>query len=190
MVHSNSNVKEPVIQGIWGIFEVFADTIIICTLTALAILTSGYMDLTNGKVMGDVAPSALTSLCFTEKFGNAGAVFITLALILFAFSTCLGWSHYGTKSWEYLLGTRSTMIYRVAFIACIMLASLMTSSLAWDISDTFNGLMALPNLIGVVACSGTVAAIVKNYKKRVFENEDIEPMYNFDPDTQREELQR
>ncbi len=190
MVHSNSNVKEPVIQGIWGIFEVFADTIIICTLTALAILTSGYMDLTNGKVMGDVAPSALTSLCFTEKFGNAGAVFITLALILFAFSTCLGWSHYGTKSWEYLLGTKSTMIYRVAFIACIMLASLMTSSLAWDISDTFNGLMALPNLIGVVACSGTVAAIVKNYKKRVFENEDIEPMYNFDPDTQKEELQR
>ena len=190
MVHSNSNVKEPVIQGIWGIFEVFADTIIICTLTALAILTSGYMDLSSGKVMGDIAPSALTSLCFTEKFGNAGAIFITLALILFAFSTCLGWSHYGTKSWEYLLGTRSTMIYRVAFIACIMLGALMTSSLAWDISDTFNGLMALPNLIGVVACSGTVAAIVKNYKKRVFENEDIEPMYNFDPETQKKELQR
>ena len=191
MVHSNSNVKEPVIQGIWGIFEVFADTLIICTLTALAILTSGYMDLSTGEVIGEeISASALTSMCFSEKFGNAGSIFITLALILFAFSTCLGWSHYGTKSWEYLLGTKSTIIYRVAFIACIMLGALMTSSLAWDISDTFNGLMALPNLIGVLACSGTVVAIVNNYKKRVFEHEDIEPMYNFDPEIQKKEMQR
>ena len=144
-----------------------------------------------GEVIGEeISASALTSMCFSEKFGNAGSIFITLALILFAFSTCLGWSHYGTKSWEYLLGTKSTIIYRVAFIACIMLGALMTSSLAWDISDTFNGLMALPNLIGVLACSGTVVAVVNNYKKRVFEHEDIEPMYNFDPEIQKKEMQR
>ncbi len=191
MVHSNSNVKEPVIQGIWGIFEVFADTLIICTLTAMVILTSGYVNVATGELTDtSITASALTGHCFSDHFGVAGSVFITLALMLFAFSTVLGWSHYGTKSWEYLLGTKSTMVYRIAFILCIMLGALMTSSLAWDISDTFNGLMALPNLIGVLACSGTVAAILDNYKKRVFEGQDIEPMYNFDPETQMEEEKR
>lgn len=190
MVHSNSNVREPVTQGIWGIFEVFADTIIICTLTALAILTSGYVDFTTGQLVdASISASALTSVCFSAVFGKAGSVFVTVALILFAFSTSLGWSHYGAKSWEYLLGTRSTIIYRVLFILCIMLGAQMTSSLAWDISDTFNGLMALPNLIGVLACSGTVMAIVKNYKARVFHGEDIEPMLSWDPEIQKQEEQ-
>ena len=190
MVHSNSNAREPVTQGIWGIFEVFADTIIICTLTAMAILTSGYVDLTSGQLVdASISASALTSACFSNVFGQAGSVFVTLALILFAFSTCLGWSHYGAKSWEYLLGTRSTTFYRVAFILCIMLGAQMTSSLAWDISDTFNGLMALPNLIGVLACSGTVVAIVKNYKARVFHGEELKPMLSWDPEIQEQEEQ-
>ena len=188
MVHSNSNVREPVTQGIWGIFEVFADTIIICTLTALAILTSGYVDFASGQMVDtNISASALTSQCFSAVFGNAGSIFVTLALILFAFSTCLGWSHYGTKSWEYLLGTKSTIVYRVVFILCILLGAQMTSSLAWDISDTFNGLMALPNLIGVLACSGTVAAIVKNYKDRVFHGKDIAPMLSWNTEIQKEE---
>ncbi len=189
MVHSNSNAREPVTQGIWGIFEVFADTIIICTLTAMAILTSGLVDLETGRLLDEtIAAGALTSRCFYQVFGNAGSVFVTLALILFAFSTCLGWSHYGTKSWEYLLGTRSVGVYRVLFIAAIMAGALMQSSLAWDISDTFNGLMALPNLIGVLACSGTVVSIVKNYERRVFRGEDLEPMLSWDPEIEREQL--
>ena len=185
MVHSNSNAREPVTQGIWGIFEVFADTIIICTLTALAILTSGYVDFASGQLVdASISASALTSVCFAAVFGKAGSVFVTLALILFAFSTCLGWSHYGAKSWEYLLGTRSILLYRLAFILCIMLGAQMTSSLAWDISDTFNGLMALPNLIGVLACTGTVVAIVKNYRARVFHGAEIEPMLSWNPEIQ------
>ncbi len=180
MVHSNSDVKEPVIQGIWGIFEVFADTIVICTLTALVILTSGYVDLSTGTITdASITASALTGQCFYNRFGSIGSLFITLALMLFAFSTVLGWSHYGAKSWEYLFGTKSTMIYRTVFTIVILFGAIMTSSLAWDISDTFNGLMALPNLIGVVACSGTVAKILANYKARVFDGKDVKPMLSF-----------
>ena len=182
MVHSNSDVKEPVTQGIWGIFEVFADTIIICTLTALVILTSGRVDLAAGTVAEGTEATSLTSLCFSDVFGQFGSILITLVLILFAFSTVLGWSHYGSKSWEYLFGTKSTIIYRIVFIAVIFLGAQMTSSLAWDISDTFNGLMALPNLIGVLACAGTVYAITKNYKKRKFKGEKIKPMLSYDPE--------
>ncbi len=190
MVHSNSNAREPVTQGIWGIFEVFADTIIICTLTALCILTSGKVDFATGQLVdSSITASALTSACFSSVFGKAGSVFITIALILFAFSTCLGWSHYGKKSWEYLLGTKSTIVYRIFFILCIMLGAQMTSSLAWDISDTFNGLMALPNLIGVLACSGTVMAIVKNYKDRIFHGKDVTPMLSWNQSIQNEEMQ-
>ncbi len=185
MVHSNSNVREPVTQGIWGVFEVFADTIIICTLTAMAILTSGKINLETGALMdSSISASALTSLCFQDVFGKAGSIFVTVALMMFAFSTVLGWSHYGSKSWEYLFGTKSTIIYRVVFILTIVAGAVMHSSLAWDISDTFNGLMALPNLIGVLACSGTVMAIVKNYNRRTFKGEDIEPMLSYDPEVQ------
>lgn len=177
MVHSNSNAKEPVTQGIWGIFEVFADTLVICTLTAMAILTSGKVDLATGKMVDEsISATALTSLCFSDVFGRAGSIFVTLALIMFAYSTVLGWSHYGKKAWEYLFGEDSTILYRVLFVVCVFLGSLMTSSLAWDISDTFNGLMALPNLIGVITCSGTVFKITKNYERRVFKKEKIRPM--------------
>lgn len=185
MVHSNSNAKEPVTQGIWGIFEVFADTLIICTITAMAILTSGKVDLSTGKMIDEsISATSLTSLCFSDVFGVAGSIFVTLALIMFAYSTILGWSHYGKKSWEYLFGEDTTIYYRVIFVICIFLGAQMTSSLAWDISDTFNGLMALPNLIGVVACSGTVFAITKNYERRVFKGEKIKPMLSGIPDIQ------
>ncbi len=187
MVHSNSNAKEPVTQGIWGIFEVFADTLVICSMTAMAILTSGKVNLETGLLFDtSMTPAALTGDCFYDVFGNAGSIFVTLSLIMFAFSTVLGWSHYGKKSWEYLFGTKSTIIYRVVFVSAILLGALMTSSLAWDISDTFNGLMALPNLIGVVACSGTVFAILKNYNRRHFKGEKIEPMLSWDPKIQKE----
>ncbi|MEE3420848.1 MAG: alanine/glycine:cation symporter family protein [Lachnospiraceae bacterium] len=177
MVHSNSNAKEPVTQGIWGIFEVFADTLVICTLTAMAILTSGKVDLTTGQMVDpNVSATSLTNECFADVFGRPGSVFVTLALIMFAYSTVLGWSHYGKKSWEYMFGEDSTLVYRILFIICVFLGAQMTSSLAWDISDTFNGLMALPNLIGVITCSGTVFAITKNYEERTFKGKKIRPM--------------
>ncbi|MFI3166563.1 MAG: alanine/glycine:cation symporter family protein [Bacillota bacterium] len=190
MVHSASNVKEPVRQGIWGIFEVFADTIVVCTLTALVILTSGSVDLSTGALLIDAEGSVLVSTAFAGVFGTIGSSFIAIAILLFAFSTVLGWSYYGTKAWEYLFGTKSTIGYKIVFVAFIFVGATMSLSLAWDISDTFNGLMAIPNLIGVVLLCPLVLKITMNYVKRIFGGEKIEPMLNFDPDMQAAEIAR
>ena len=178
MVHSASNIREPVMQGMWGIFEVFADTIIVCSLTAFAILSSGVVDLNTGEMISDSASTALVSEAFSSVFGKAGGAFIALAILLFAFSTVLGWSQYGMRGFEYLFGTKATIIYRTIFVLFIFVGSTMELQLAWDLSDTFNGLMAIPNLIGVLACSGTVFAVTKNYVDRVIHHKNIEPMYS------------
>lgn len=185
MVHSASNIKEPVMQGMWGIFEVFADTIVVCTLTAFAILTSGVVDLDTGHMISESASTALVSEAFSLTFGRAGAAFIAVAILLFAFSTVLGWSQYGMRGFEYLFGTKATIIYRVVFVLFIFIGSTMNLQLAWDLSDTFNGLMAIPNLIGVLACSGTVLKITKNYVDRKLRGIDEEPMYSAFPDIQK-----
>ena len=178
MVHSASNIREPVMQGMWGIFEVFADTIVVCSLTAFSILSSGVVDLNTGEMLTDSASTALVSESFSSVFGKAGGAFIALAILLFAFSTVLGWSQYGMRGFEYLFGTKSTIIYRVVFVAFIFVGSTMNLELAWGLSDTFNGLMAIPNLIGVLACSGTVFAVTKNYVDRVLHGKNIDPMYS------------
>ena len=118
MVHSASNIREPVVQGMWGIFEVFADTIIVCTLTALTILTSGGVDLATGAMVSTAEKTALVSESFSTVFGHFGTAFIALAILLFAFSTVLGWSQYSMRSFEYLFGTRATIIFRVVFVQC------------------------------------------------------------------------
>ena len=182
MVHSNSNVKEPVRQGMWGIFEVFADTIIVCTLTAFAVLSSGLVDLETGAVLSESAGSALVGEAFATIFGSFGPMFIALAILLFAFSTVLGWSHYGSKAWEYLFGTKSTIAYKIVFVVIIFIGATMNLSLAWDLSDTFNGLMAMPNLIGVLCLSPLVMKITKNYVDRYIRKKDVEPMLSVFPD--------
>lgn len=186
MVHSNSNVKEPVRQGMWGIFEVFADTIVVCTLTALTILASGAVDLQTGKVAVDVASSELTSYSFAQTFGVFGSAFIAIAILLFAYSTVLGWSHYGSKACEYLFGTKAVNVYRVIFVIIVFAGSVMEAQLAWDLSDTFNGLMMIPNLIGVLVLAPMVFKCTKNYCDRHFRHKDIEPMLSIYPDIQKE----
>ena len=185
MVHSNSNVKEPVKQGMWGIFEVFADTMVVCTMTALVILTSGVIDLNTGSLAdGTSGDATLVAKAFGSKF-------IALAILLFAFTTVLGWSHYGSKAWEYLFGTKSTYFYKVVFVLMIMSGAVMTSSLAWDISDTFNGLMMIPNLIGVLSLSALVAKITKNYvDRKIMKKQGIKPMLSFDNEIQNEQEAR
>ncbi len=176
MVHSSSNVKEPVRQGMWGIFEVFADTIIVCTLTALVVLTSGLVDLETGKMITENVKSALVGEAFSTVFGKAGPMFIAIAILLFAYSTVLGWSHYGTTAWGYLFGDKTSFIYKILFVIIIFFGCTMSLDLAWDLSDTFNGLMMIPNLIGVIALCPIVAKITKNYIDRNFHNKDIDPM--------------
>jgi len=190
MVHSNSNVKEPVQQGMWGLFEVFADTIIVCTVTALVVLTSGMVDLTTGQMVEDVSGSVLVATAFEKVFGSFGPKFVALAILLFAFSTVLGWSHYGSKSMEYLFKPLTVKIYRIIFVCMSFFSATMELGLAWDISDTMNGLMMIPNLIGVLALSGTVVAITKNYVDRRIKGLDIEPMYSAIPEVQKEQLEK
>ncbi len=261
MVNSASNVKEPVVQGMWGVFEVFADTIVVCTLSALVILSSGvvkpyeptqkigvitheniqqvnlfeqevkktqYSDIAsiddktqvvvaldeNDRILGvlntdtDVIISLdekegsetygqmlegvpFVSKAFSEGFGSFAGAFVSIAIVLFAFTTVLGWSFYGTKAWEFLFGTKSTIIYKVIFVLFIVVGATMSLDLAWNIADTLNGLMAIPNLIGVLALSGTVFAITRNYAKRKFNGDkSIQPMFSYFPDIQYEQEQK
>lgn len=174
MVHSASDVKEPVVQGMWGIFEVFADTLIVCTMTALTILTSGVYDYQEyAKYAGADLPEtlksgvALTSAAFESVFGSFGGMFISIAIMLFAFSTILGWSYYGERAVEYLFGLKAVPIYKIIFILVIFIGCNIKLSLVVDISDTFNGFMALPNLIAVTLLSGEVIQMTKDYIARV-----------------------
>ena len=193
MVHSNSSVKEPVKQGMWGIFEVFADTMVVCTMTALVVLTSGGL---NGGVFnaqtGEIAvgytDATLVGGAFNEVFswGGIGGKFVAIAMFLFAFTTVLGWSHYGSKAWEYLFGAKSVPVYKVIFVLMTISGAVMTSSLAWDISDTFNGLMMIPNLIGVIVMAGLVRKITKNYLDRTVKGKKVKPILSYDEKLQAE----
>ena len=186
MVHSNSSIKEPVKQGMWGIFEVFADTMVVCTMTALVVLTSGVFNMQTGEIASGLTDATLVGGAFNTVFswGNIGQKFIAIAIFLFAFTTVLGWSHYGAKAWEYLFGTKTTVIFKIIHVCTVILGALLTSSLAWDISDTFNGLMMIPNLIGVVALVPLVIKITRSYVNRKIKGKNEEAVLSYDPQLQ------
>ena len=193
MVHSNSNIKEPVKQGMWGIFEVFADTMIVCTMTALVILTAGGLNggvfnAVTGEVAAGYTDATLVGGAFNSVFswGGIGEKFIAIAMFLFAFTTVLGWSHYGSKAWEYLFGAKTTIIFRIIHVCTVIFGAVLSSSLAWDISDTFNGLMMIPNLIGVLFMIPLVMKITKNYVDRKAKGKDVKPILSYDEALQAE----
>lgn len=302
MVNSSSNVKEPVVQGMWGIFEVFADTIVVCTLTAFVLLSSTvksedcvsieealqnisttpqYVEVVNGdayegaiplidknssgvfeiyegsdetkydlydvktvdgqefkvkllkrnksgnsddyiytnvmKVVGKTVDEngekytdesgnvvigaiefeqvngvPLVTYAFSKQFGSFAGKFLSIAILLFAFSTVIGWSFYGTKAVEYLFGQKATYVYKVIFVVFIVVGATMTLDLAWELADTFNALMAIPNLIGVLALSGLVIKITKNYVgiKITKKTPDAKPMLSVYPDIQAEQEEK
>ena len=193
MVHSNSNIKEPVKQGMWGIFEVFADTMVVCTMTALVVLTSGGLaggvfNVETGEIAAGFTDATLVGGAFNQVFswGNIGQRFIAIAMFLFAFTTVLGWSHYGSKAWEYLFGAKTTVVFRVIHVITVIFGAVLSSSLAWDISDTFNGLMMIPNLIGVVVLCPLVIKITKSYVDRKLKSKAVKPILSYDPEIQAE----
>jgi AGCS family alanine or glycine:cation symporter len=144
MVHAAANTDHPVRQGMYGIFEVFVDTLLICTTTGMVILVTGAWE------TGETG-AALTGKAFeTGLPGVWGDILVTTGLVLFAFSTLIGWSYYGETGIVYLLGTRAAVPYRLAWLVFIYLGSVGSLHLVWDIADTLNGLMALPNLISVL----------------------------------------
>ena len=186
MVHSSSNVKEPVKQGMWGIFEVFFDTFVVCTMTAIVVLSTGFIDLATGTPIGAVNGDTLVSEAFGKYFGAPGTWFVAIAMLFFAFTTVLGWSQYGSKAVEYLFGRTGVKVYKVIFVVMIVSGAVMEGGLAWDLSDTFNGLMMIPNLIGVLALFPLVLKITKNYVDRKIKKKDVAPMLSYDPEIEAE----
>ena len=159
IAHAAANTDHPVKQGMWGVFEVFADTSIMCTLSGLVILTSGAYEGTATLLDG----AQLISASFKASFGVFGSVFLAFSVLLFAYCTTLSWSLYGQRCFEYLLKGKGVRAYQLAFSACVLVAALMKLELAWDIADTLNGLMAIPNLIALVALSGIVLSTTGEY---------------------------
>ena len=156
----------------------------------LWILSSGIINLQTGRIaeaFSTLTKNDLVATVFEQKFGVIGSGFIAVSIALFAFSTVLGWSHYGTKACEYLLGEKRTIPYRILFVLLVFGGAVMGDNLAWDLADTFNGLMMIPNLIGVIVLSGTVAKITKNYIDRHLRGLKVEPMYSAFPDVQAEQ---
>ena len=159
IAHAAAETKGPVNQGLYGIFEVFMDTIIICTLTALTIIASG-VTIEFGVKPGSELITAALATVFGEKFAS---LFIAVALMLFAFSTVLGWSLYGTRCVQYLFGHKAIRIFQIVFILVVIVGCVSPLSFVWDVADTFNGLMAIPNFIGLFALSGVVAVETKKF---------------------------
>ena len=188
IAHSASETREPVKQGLWGVFEVFFDTFIICTLTALMFLTT--FDLTT--LSGEMEDSVMSMTMFSNNFGAFGTVIFSVILPLFAFTTIIAWSYYGEKAVEFCFkgigakGRRAAVtIFKVLYVLVIVASATIQSELVWTIDDTFNGLMAIPNLVSVVALSGLVAKITKNYFDRR-KGLNLEPMLSAYPETNAE----
>ena len=156
IAHACSDTNSPAKQGLFGIFEVFTDTIIICTLTALVILTSGV-----GINYGNAAGAELTISGFTKTYGNWISVFTALSLTCFAFSTIIGWGLYGSRCVEFLFSSKAVKPFLVIYSFMSIVGATMDLGLMWSIAETFNGLMSIPNLLALLLLSGTVVKITK-----------------------------
>lgn len=158
IAHACADTQKPVKQGLFGIFEVFTDTILICTLTALVILCSGV-----SVNYGQAAGAELTISGFTSTYGNWVSIFTAIAMCCFAFSTILGWGLYGARCVEFIFSSKVIKIFMVAYSLVAILGATVDLGLLWSIAETFNGLMSIPNLIAVFLLSGTVVKLTKEY---------------------------
>jgi AGCS family alanine or glycine:cation symporter len=156
IAHAAATTDHPVRQGLWGVFEVFIDTIVICSITALAILTTGVW---NGGASG----VALTTEAFNAGIPTVGGWIVAIGILLFAFSTILGWEYYGEKCAEYLFGSKINFVYRILWIPFIVIGATGGLDAVWTVADAMNGLMALPNLIGLVFLSPIIVKLTKEF---------------------------
>ena len=190
--HSAADTQEPVQQGMWGIFEVFVDTIVVCTVTALVILTTGLAETgtvmtPEGMILGGISAggadlngtvmdgdgsngialdgAALTMACF-EQFFPWGRQLIAVCLALFGFGSLIGWSYYGERSAEYLFGRRGVRIYQLIYVLMVTVGSVASLQLVWKLADVCNGLMALPNLVAVFLLRRQVVDALREYESR------------------------
>lgn len=158
-----AKTKYPAEQGLISMTGTFIDTIIICTMTGIALVITGVWQ-------GDAAGAAMTSAAFAATYGTVGSQLLTIALALFAFTTILGWNYYGERACIYLFGTKGVLPYRLIFIVLIACGAFLKLEAIWILADIVNGLMAIPNLIALIALSGVVVAETKLYLKHRQEN--------------------
>ncbi|MGY6553166.1 MAG: alanine/glycine:cation symporter family protein [Wenzhouxiangella sp.] len=165
IVHAQAR-NQPFRQGFWGVWEVFIDTLVVCTMTALVILVTGVLGQVdeNGQLL---TGAVLTSTAFTQGLPGLGGYVVLVAIIFFAYTTMLTWNFYGEKSWEYLFGKKVVLPYRMLFLVFVFLGSVGALELVWDVADTFNGLMAAPNLIALILLAGVMAREKLAYFERL-----------------------
>ena len=161
IAHAASKEKDPVKQGLWGVFEVFVDTMVVCTITALVILTSGLYG-------GDISGVTLVMASFEKAFGFVGGAFVALTILLFAGSTILGWSYYGQQCLRYMIGDNKAVDlgYKSLFCVLAIVGAMGGLTMVWDIADTLNGLMMVPNLLALVLLSKVVFQLTKEHIER------------------------
>lgn len=158
IAHAAASTDHPARQGIWGAFEVFVDTILVCSITALVVISSNLWN------TSELEGANLTTAAFNNGLAGIGGIIVTVGLVLFAFTTILGWCYYGEKSAEYLLNTSKVIMpYRAIFVALAFVGALQEIDLVWNMADALNALMALPNLIAVLILSPVVAKLAKQF---------------------------
>lgn len=165
IAHAASSTEEPAEQAMWGVFEVFIDTIVICTITGLTVILSG-VHTTVGGLDAFASKGAAAAAAFNAILpGSIGGIIIQVSLLFFALSTIISWSYYGERCWGYLTHDNKVVniIYKIIFILVCIVGAVGSGSLMWDIADTLNGLMAIPNLVALLALSGVVAKLTKEY---------------------------
>ena len=165
IAHAASSTEEPCEQAIWGVFEVFIDTIVICSITGFAVLLSGILDVEGGLSAFASKGAAAAAAFNTILPGTLGGKIIELSLLFFALSTILSWAYYGENCWGYLTKNNKVFIlaYKIIFSLVCIVGAMGSGTLMWDIADTLNGLMAIPNLIALLMLSGVVAKVTKDY---------------------------
>ncbi len=171
IAHSAAKVDHPVRQGVWGLFEVFVDTIVLCTMTALAILTSGLW--TSGAT-----GATLTAMAFDVGLPGRGSILVAIGVVLFAYTTTIVWCYYGEKCAEFLFGSKIIIPYRIIWIPFLFIGAMGGLRAIWNVADTLNALMAIPNIIALFALSGVVIKLTKEFfnteiYKEVKRTEDV-----------------
>ena len=156
IAHAAATTDHPVRQGLWGVFEVFTDTIVICSITALSILVTGVWE--TGE-----SGAVLSAMAFDTGIPVVGRFIVSIGLILFAYSTILGWEYYGERCLEYLAGTKPIIAYRLLWVVAVVVGAIGGLEFMWDLADTLNGLMAFPNLVGVLILSPVVFKLTREF---------------------------
>ncbi|MBR3201291.1 MAG: sodium:alanine symporter family protein [Mogibacterium sp.] len=163
LVHVTSDIEVPAHQSLYGIVEVFFDTIVICTFTALVILCSGVGDLVANGTLDAAQTAVISNTAWKLALGGIGDFVVTISLALFCFSTIIGWCTYGETSWEYLFGSKSLIVFRIIHVAFTFIGCVVSAQVLWDAADFCNGVMCIPNLFSLIIFAGLIAKDTKDY---------------------------